>query len=184
MLFTLIATGILLTFDDGISKNTKQVWDMLAEHNIQARFYVVWSTLESEENRKIAKRLSEQWHSICNHTYSHKNLTTMHINEVIRELTRTSDLIEKATGKKPNCFRPPFWAVNIRIRILSRILWMRVHWSLSAWIFDTMDWDKTVDPVERMKNHITTSHTEILMHDNQDVVIKEVEYILKHIFRK
>lgn len=184
MIFELIATWIMLSFDDGISKNTKQVWDMLAEHNIQARFYVIWNTLHEPENKEIAKRLVSQWHKVCNHTYSHKNLDKVSIREMVYEIAKWSVAIKEAIWFYPDCFRPPYWAVNRYVRYVSYRMWMRIDWSLEKWVFDTMDWDKTVDPVERMKKHLTKNHTEILMHDNQDVVIKEVEYIIKNIFRK
>jgi hypothetical protein len=41
-----------------------------------------------------------------------------------------------------------------------------------------MDWRSDVDPVDRMKKHLDSNVKEILMHDNQDVVRKEVEYII------
>lgn len=170
---------MLLSFDDWISKHSKTIWDMLYDHWVSANFYVIGNTLESKEKKAIAKWLQEQWHKVCNHTYSHKDLTSLTPIQAYLEVAKGSLAIKRALWKKPDCFRPPFGKTNWAINSFAEALGMSVDWSLAEWVFDTRDWDVDSDPVEVIKNNLTKDHKEILMHDNQDRVVEEVLYILR-----
>lgn len=172
-----LIAGMLLSFDDWISKNTKYVGDFLFERNIKANFYVIWNTLETKENKEIAKWLQEQWHNVCNHTYSHKDLTSLTPIQAYLEIAKGSLAIKRALWKKPDCFRPPFGKTNWVINDFAEALGMSVDWSLSTWVFDTMDWDTNTDSIQRLKNNLTKNYTEILMHDNSNQVKKELDFL-------
>lgn len=172
----------LLSFDDWVSKHTEAVSQILRENNISANFFIIWNTVES--NSWTLLKLKEQWHNVCNHSYSHVDLTAIPTYKAFYEIAKTSLEIKKVLGIMPVCFRPPYWKTNERINAFANRLWMSVDWSLATWVLDTMDWDKNSNPIERI-NLLTNSETkEILMHDNQERVIEEVLYILKKYVKK
>lgn len=177
LLFTLLTLPIL-SFDDWISQNSEWVWDALHEAWIKADFYVIWKNIQTDEQIRIARKLHSQWHRICNHTYSHRDQTKLSPNEALKDVALASLYIYRAVWEAPKCFRPPYGKKNFWVERAARLLKMDMEWSLAPWVFDTMDWRSDVDPVDRMKKHLDSNVKEILMHDNQDVVRKEVEYII------
>ncbi len=60
---------VYLTFDDGPSKYTEEILDILDEYNVKATFFVVGK--EGEENKKRMQMIYERGHTIGMHSYSH-----------------------------------------------------------------------------------------------------------------
>lgn len=60
---------VYLTFDDGPSKLTPQVLDILKEENIPATFFVVGEQVEA--NPEVTKRIVKEGHALGNHSYNH-----------------------------------------------------------------------------------------------------------------
>ncbi|GAB6085761.1 polysaccharide deacetylase family protein [Alkaliphilus crotonatoxidans] len=59
-----------LTFDDGPSPRvTPRILDTLKEYNIQATFFVIGNLAEAQP--ELLRRIQEEGHLICNHTYTH-----------------------------------------------------------------------------------------------------------------
>ena len=52
-----------LTFDDGPSKNTEKILDILKEHQAQATFFVIGSEI-NEETKPLLQRMMHEGHSI------------------------------------------------------------------------------------------------------------------------
>ncbi|QQY78977.1 peptidoglycan/xylan/chitin deacetylase (PgdA/CDA1 family) [Keratinibaculum paraultunense] len=74
-----------LTFDDGPSKNTLEILDILKEYNIKATFFVIGNL--AEKNPDIINRIYKEGHALGNHSYSHKykkvyKNTTSFLNEI------------------------------------------------------------------------------------------------------
>lgn len=58
-----------LTFDDGPSKNTKYILDILKQNNIKATFFVLGKQVEIFQ--ETTNRIYNEGHYIANHGYSH-----------------------------------------------------------------------------------------------------------------
>lgn len=168
----------LLSFDDWVSKHTENVSQVLRENNISAKFFVIWNTIEN--NSWTLLKLKEQWHTVCNHSFSHVDLTSIPVYKALYEIAKTSLEIKKVLGIMPTCFRPPYWKTNDRINTFANRLWMNVDWSLATWVLDTMDWDKNSNPLDVIKKWVNENTKEILMHDKQNIVTEEVLYIIKN----
>lgn len=74
-----------LTFDDGPSKNTLEILDILKEYNIKATFFVIGNL--AEKNPDIINRIYKEGYALGNHSYSHKykkvyKNTTSFLNEI------------------------------------------------------------------------------------------------------
>ncbi|MBD2870385.1 polysaccharide deacetylase family protein [Paenibacillus arenilitoris] len=117
---------IALTFDDGPDPvYTPQLLDLLARYKAKATFFVVGSHAEGQE--ALLRRMKEEGHVIGIHNYVHKSNWLMRPRTVKRQIERTAELIEKATGERSAYYRPPWGIVNVfdyaNLGYLQIILW-------------------------------------------------------------
>lgn len=61
---------IYLTFDDGPSRSTSKILDILKEYGVKATFFVVGRT--DDNSVALYKRIVEEGHTLAMHSYSHK----------------------------------------------------------------------------------------------------------------
>lgn len=95
-----------LTFDDGPSKNTEKILNILKEENIKATFFV--NGHDDDFARDMYKRIVEEGHAIANHTYSHSYKDVYKSQEsFIRDVERLDEYIYSVTGIKPDIIRFP-----------------------------------------------------------------------------
>ena len=62
-----------ITFDDGPSRNTPQLLDMLDQYGIPATFFLLGK--QAELHPGIVRRIVAEGHEIGNHSYSNPNLS-------------------------------------------------------------------------------------------------------------
>ena len=109
---------IALTFDDGPRPDIlKDLLPLLERYEAKGTFFVVgWAAAKHADTIHDVHR---RGHEIENHTYGHDNLkklvASQGANGVRLNLARTSEIIQKITGRKPHFVRPPFWALNDEI---------------------------------------------------------------------
>jgi uncharacterized protein YbbC (DUF1343 family)/peptidoglycan/xylan/chitin deacetylase (PgdA/CDA1 family) len=100
-----------LTFDDGPSPVTRQVLDILKQHQVKATFFVVGKNIPGNED--VLKRAAAEGHVIGGHTFSHDyRIIYKDIPSFFHDLEEGNKLIEKAIGKKPVVFRFPGGSTN------------------------------------------------------------------------
>ncbi len=98
-----------LTFDDGVSKYTDEILDILAKYNIKATFFPNW---KSGNNEKY-QRMVNEGHAVGNHTYSHEYEDVYStLDGFISEITKLNDKITAVTGYTPEIFRFPGGSSN------------------------------------------------------------------------
>ena len=107
---------IALTFDDGPSKWTPAVLDVLRRHDLQATFFVCGKNVERFP--AVVREITGAGHEIGNHTYSHPWLLLRSASQIRLELERTQAAIEEAAGVRPRLFRPPY---GVRAPSLRRV---------------------------------------------------------------
>lgn len=101
-----------LTFDDGPSKNTNKILDILEEKNAVATFFVLGSTMD-EEGESALKRMTETGCKIGIHTYSHKkNVIYASVKGFLDDFYQVYTQIYELTGEKVNIFRFPWGSYN------------------------------------------------------------------------
>lgn len=83
---------IALTFDDGPHpKDTPQVLDMLAKHNIQATFFLVGKYVE--QYPELVKRIHQSGHQLGIHCYRHRPFPLENPIVLRTQLDRTRNAI-------------------------------------------------------------------------------------------
>lgn len=128
---------IYLTFDAGYENgNVERILDVMKQHDVRGAFFILGNLVES--NPDLVKRMFEEGHLVCNHTYSHKSIVGKSREEIKRELCRLEEACESATGyKMSNCFRPPEGRFDeISLSHISDLGYKTVFWS-----FAYADWD-------------------------------------------
>jgi peptidoglycan-N-acetylglucosamine deacetylase len=163
---------VALTFDDGPHPtNTLEILELLEEYNAKATFFMLGNRVEFYPD--IAKVIAEKGHELGNHTWSHKDLTSLGQEEMSEEVNITNEVIQNATGEQATVFRPPYGAINDQVREVLGI-------PSTLWTIDTMDW-KSHDPnavLSIVKENITDGSI-ILMHDIHETTVEAVELVLK-----
>jgi peptidoglycan-N-acetylglucosamine deacetylase len=125
---------VALTFDGGPSGYTPKIDRILQRKRVRSTFFWVGSRIDGWE--RMVKRASRQGHEIANHSWFHDDLTGLPAGAIRHQLARTNRLIARLTGKRPRIFRPPYGAVNPKVRRVAGDLRMRTV----TWDVDSVDW--------------------------------------------
>ena len=103
------AKKVYLTFDDGPSRITSEVLDILDKYNVKATFFVLGSNVEARP--ELVKRAYESGHFIASHGFTHKYSDIYSSPEnVLDEYNRSIVAIRNAIGVQeynPHLFRFP-----------------------------------------------------------------------------
>lgn len=98
---------IYLTFDCGYENgNMTSILDTLKEKDVKATFFLVGNYLETQP--ELTKRMADEGHNIGNHTYHHKDMSSLSKEEFEKELLSFEEKCKEITGKESSHFyRPP-----------------------------------------------------------------------------
>lgn len=110
---------IALTFDDGPSKETENILDILKENNAKATFFIWGQRIKGRE--KIVKRIIEEGHEIGNHTFSHKRLYFKSRKFIEKDITKNDEEL-KRFGIKTNLLRLPGFKFGLNALIVCKKL--------------------------------------------------------------
>ena len=158
---------VALTFDDGPGEQTPAVLDLLRRKGVHATFFVIG------ENARLypdhLRRIVAEGHLLGNHTWDHRQLTSLDATGQAAELDSTSREIEAITGVTPCVMRPPYG-----LHTPSPSTWPGsggCPWRI--WSVDTEDWKASPGLTRRRPGRIraraegggTQHHPMILFHD-------------------
>ncbi|WP_437774291.1 polysaccharide deacetylase family protein [Sorangium sp. So ce1097] len=126
---------IALTFDDGPHpEHTPRLLDWLAEHRVDATFFVLGTLARSHPD--LVRRIVADGHDIGNHTYTHVSLEHASPQLLRAEVGTTRALLEDLTGSACPLFRPPWGKVSARALFQ---LWSDGH-TVVLWNADPRDY--------------------------------------------
>ena len=98
---------VYLTFDDGPSKNTEKILDILKKYNAKATFFVIGDNL-TEEKISYMKRAIEEGHMIGLHTYSHDyNKIYSSVTDFLSDYDKLRQVLLETLNYSPTIFRFP-----------------------------------------------------------------------------
>lgn len=170
-----IDSSVRLSFDDWPNERTIKIVDLLKEKKRVWHFYLVGRKVL--DNPEIVK-YTEKNNVVCNHTRSHKDLSLLGYNEIVREIWLWSIAIKDVLWYSPDCFRPPYWKKNSWVDYISQRFGMRMDRSMSNGVLDSMD-RKTKNRKEIVKTILgATWYNEIVFHDSE-----ETYYALKTLLK-
>lgn len=162
--------SIAITFDDGPSKYTSELLDVLKTYDASGTFFVIGNKVEiySDTMRRMVKEGNE----IGNHSYNHKWLTRVTQQEFDHQINQTQDIIKKVTGFTPRLMRPTYGAVNEKVRHQTNL-------KVVMWTVDTRDWEnKNVKSIIRKTLPNIQDGSIILMHDTKERTVEVLKKLL------
>ncbi len=149
---------VYLTFDDGPSKNTPKILDVLKENDVKATFFVIGK--EDEESVSTLKRIVDEGHTIGIHTYTHvykKIYRSM--DSYLEDFNKIDEFIRDRTGVNPKIFRFPGGSANsicpsksVRKAIVSELT--RRGYVYYDWNVVSGDDKSTVTPVDTLVHNM------------------------------
>lgn len=183
---------IAITFDDGPSTaNTNAILDLLEQYNAKATFFVCGERLNSS-TQSILKRTITLGCEIGNHTVSHKYLTQISEEEILKEIQDTNKKISQYSGTDYKCifYRPPGGFIN---RSVMETLYNNgISMYSIMWSSDSLDWqyqsrynkgeisrDEAVQGAFDTIVKETTDGTVILMHDIHGITVDVLKLVLE-----
>jgi peptidoglycan/xylan/chitin deacetylase (PgdA/CDA1 family) len=126
---------VALTFDDGpLPVYTPLILDTLERYGVPATFFVTGRS--AAQHPGLLRRMEAEGHSVQNHTWDHAWLTRYSDSGVRSQLSQADAAIAAGTGVEPACMRPPFGAMNDRVRGIVEGLGLEIV----MWDVDPQDW--------------------------------------------
>ena len=171
---------VALTFDDGPGPYTKRLLAMLAAaHHAKVTFFLIGGNIVGREG--IVRQEVAQGHAIGDHTWDHRDLSTLSKRAIRSELTRTLAEIVRVTGRPVNIMRPPYGATDKSVGQVARGLKL----AQIVWDIDTDDW---LDRNSAIVAHRAISRAHrgdiILMHDIHPTTVNAVPKILRGLAKR
>lgn len=148
---------VALTFDDGPSKYTNEILNILKENNTCATFFVLGNKVSHYQD--IVIKTLENGNEIGNHTYNHKWLSHLDEIKIKEQISKTQEIIFENVRFLPTLFRPSYGDVPKKIR-------SEIDLEVILWNVDTLDWKlkNKNQIVKRATNNVKDGDI-ILMHD-------------------
>ena len=157
---------VVLTFDDGPSRQLPNILDILREKNVPAMFFWHSNFLFKE---RPWKRLLEEGHIIGSHAANHKNLGRLTNEQQYKQIKYSIDKIEEITKTKVRYFRPPFGQyTEDTMSILHELDLIPVMWEITSF-----DWENKSTPENIINNvveHVQDGSI-ILLHELKQTVL-------------
>ncbi|WP_433517267.1 polysaccharide deacetylase family protein [Nonomuraea sp. CA-143628] len=151
---------IALTFDDGPGKYAGTLLDTLKKYNAKATFFLEGQYVKSRP--AFVKRMAKEGHELGNHSYTHKNFTTIEPGAIKSEIQKTQDAVKKAAGVEPKLLRPPYGMLDLQTSEVAAGFGM----PMILWTAGSRDW-ATKNSAEIKKQTLAVAKRDgiILMHD-------------------
>lgn len=148
---------VAITYDDGPGAGTPTLLNTLASKRVPATFFVVGQMVDG--NPAPTRRAYVEGHTIGNHTWDHKQLTTLTKAQQQWEVDVTDNELGQHGVKATTLLRPPYGSYNTNTRNLG--------FPLILWDVDPRDWDGPPSSATTRQNVVSAARNGsiILMHD-------------------
>lgn len=160
---------IAFTYDDGPSKYTQELLKILENNNSSATFFMLGNRMKNYE--ELVKKIKKSNSEIGNHSYSHKDLTSLNKLELENELNSTNIIYNAITGENLKYLRPPYNYYNDNI--------INSGYEIVTWNIDTKDW--LLKDSNKIYNNVISKACNgciVLMHDIYDETIEATRKLL------
>lgn len=164
-LITCNVNGTLaLTYDDGPSRWTHDLLDILKANDVKATFFITAVVLyedltrhRSDQRPSAVKRIYNEGHQVAGHTWSHPDLNSMLDWQRRGDMTKMEMALTDILGFSPTYMRPPYnkcdracqdhmgelgyHVVSLQVEAVDYALcWLVLTSSKIGWDIDPKDW--------------------------------------------
>lgn len=128
---------IYLTFDAGYENgNVEKILDTMKNENVTGAFFILGNLIDKNPN--LVKRMFDEGHLVCNHTYSHKSTIGKSRSEIEAELSKIENYCKEKIGyDMAKYYRPP----EGRFDETSLMHVKDLGFKTVFWSFAYADWD-------------------------------------------
>lgn len=149
---------IALTFDDGPSyRNTTKLINELDKRDARVTFFMLGQL--ALRQKELVKEVYDRGHTIGSHTYDHKNLKKLDLEQLKFEVDYTNEILSDITQDEVRFLRPPYGAYN-------KDILDNVNMAFILWNVDTLDWK--LKDAQKVCDYIVKNAKDgdiILLHD-------------------
>lgn len=183
--------SIYLTFDDGPSKYTSKLLDVLKKYNVKATFFVTDQNLTKGYD-SVIKRAYDEGHSIGLHTSSHSYSIYSSVDTYFNDLYAIQNKVKRITGYTSMLIRFPGGSSNTisksydhGTKIMSQLSkeverrgFKYVDWNVVSG--DAGETTNTAEVISNVINALGNKSTYVvLQHDIKDFSVDAVESIIQ-----
>lgn len=167
---------VALTFDDGPGKRTEELLDVLEQNGAHATFFMVGPNVKRYP--ETVKRIYETGNELGNHSTNHPQLTKLSPEKIQKEMNETNEAVKKASGVKPTVMRPPYGAINDKVKA-------NVGLPMIMWSIDTLDWKtKNVEAIKNVTYKNVKDGDVILLHDIHNKSVDAAKEMIPELIAK
>lgn len=168
---------IALTFDDGPNPTTTpQLLEILESKKVPVTFFALGENAQKYPD--IIKQEAKNGHEVASHTWDHKDLQRLSVEEQKKEILNANQLINKITGQDISLYRPPYGSYNDNILKVTPL-------TIVNWSVDTNDWRyNTSEPVIENALNYAYDGSIILMHDIHSWSVEAVPQIIDDLHKQ
>ncbi|ACZ83685.1 polysaccharide deacetylase family protein [Streptosporangium roseum] len=170
---------VALTYDDGPGPDTGRLLDILAGADARATFFSVGSNAAARP--ELLRRMRQEGHLVANHTWSHRDLTSLSTSRIADQIDRTQYTITQTIWQVPTLVRPPYGASSVQVASVAR----RLGLSVVRWSVDTED-RRDRDPGAIADRAVSRARPGaiVLMHDVHGATVDAAPEILRRLKEK
>lgn len=158
-----VENKIYLTFDDGpIPEITEWVLEELKKINAKATFFCIGNNIEKHPT--IFTKLTNEGHSIGNHTFNHLNGWKTSTEKYLENAKRCEVSISNLQSANCNLFRPPYGKIKPSQSKKIR----KSGYKIIMWDVLSGDYDSSISPQKCLENVLENvrSGSIIVFHDS------------------
>lgn len=159
-----------ITIDDGPSKFTKQILDILDRNNVKATFFMINKNMNIYKDE--VKRIQQDGHGAGFHSVSHDVKRLYKTPQAtLEEFSICRDTYYKITGETSNLVRIPYGSKPYTPEESYKIL-IENNFLVWDWNLDTEDWKATTDNIVSnvLLNGRNKDELVLLIHEKEQTV--------------
>ncbi|MNO66503.1 Peptidoglycan-N-acetylglucosamine deacetylase [compost metagenome] len=158
---------VYLTFDDGPSKLTDQVLNILKKENVTATFFVLGE--HAKHSPEMIYRIVDAGHAIGNHSFDHEyDDLYSSFTHFWGQIKATEEVIKEITGERPELVRAPGGTYGHFDEIYFDLL-EKGGYKVFDWDVDSGDSKRKGVPASEIVKNVTSAKLKnemiVLMHD-------------------
>ncbi|HSQ87612.1 polysaccharide deacetylase family protein [Romboutsia sp.] len=159
-----------ITIDDGPSKYTNDILDILAVNNVKATFFMINGNMK--KHIEEVKRIEEEGHGAGFHSVTHDIHQLYKSPEItLNEFETCKDTFYNITGEVSKLIRVPYGSKPYMPEDSHELL-LKYGYKMWDWNLDTQDWNGTTDNIVSNILYYGRNNPNlvILMHEKQQTV--------------
>lgn len=167
------APFVHLTFDDGPTRHTLRILEVLEKHSVPATFFILANRIPG--NADVIRAIDAAGHSIGNHSYSHPDARRTAYTELRTDLDRCNATIREILPNwRPVLFRPPLGRLSVGYLYYV----MRQHGQIILWSRDSKDYCTSASEPICTSLKAAQGGDILLFHDEFPVTFRALEWLI------